>query len=114
MSQSCVPMLVQSTAGTRECDCLAHRFGNSADNALHERRYPTDMTDAGWAVVRPLLPAPGWMRGRGGQPEAYCHRAMLDQCREVRACGLLTRRLDLCGDGDSCRVGEVVEVVEGG
>lgn len=36
------------------------------------------MTDAQWAVVRPLLPAPGWMRGRGGQPEAYSHRAILD------------------------------------
>jgi hypothetical protein len=29
------------------------------------------MTDAEWAVVLPLLPVPGWMRGRGGQPEAY-------------------------------------------
>ncbi|MER5281427.1 IS5 family transposase [Streptomyces sp. NPDC002809] len=36
------------------------------------------MTDAQWAVVRPLLPVPGWLEGRGGQPEAYCHRAMLD------------------------------------
>ncbi|MFF4509442.1 IS5 family transposase [Streptomyces sp. NPDC001401] len=36
------------------------------------------MTDAEWAAVRPLLPVPGWMRGRGGQPEAYCHRAILD------------------------------------
>ncbi|MFJ2719149.1 tyrosine-type recombinase/integrase [Streptomyces sp. NPDC087437] len=71
-------MPVQSTAATRECDCLAHRFGNAADNPLRERRYPTDMTDEEWAVVRPLLPVPGWMRGRGGQPEAYCHRAMLD------------------------------------
>jgi transposase len=36
------------------------------------------MTDAEWAVVRPLLPVPAWLRGRGGQPEAYCHRAILD------------------------------------
>lgn len=78
MSQSCVLMPVQFTAATRECDCLAHRFGNAADNPLRERRYPTDMTDEEWAVVRPLLPVPGWMRGRGGQPEVYCHRAMLD------------------------------------
>ncbi|MFF8024858.1 hypothetical protein ACFZDJ_27920 [Streptomyces sp. NPDC007896] len=27
------------------------------------------MTDAEWAVVRPLLPVPGWMRGQGRQPE---------------------------------------------
>ncbi|MEU1368284.1 transposase [Streptomyces sp. NPDC005803] len=39
------------------------------------------MTDAEWAVVRPLLPVPRWMRGRGGQPEAYTHRAMLDAAR---------------------------------
>ncbi|WP_374704618.1 transposase [Streptomyces sp. NL15-2K] len=39
------------------------------------------MTDTEWAVVRPLLPVPGWMRGRGGRPEAYCHRAMLDAIR---------------------------------
>lgn len=32
-------------------------------------------------MVRPLLPVPGWLRGRGGQPEAYCHRAMLDAIR---------------------------------
>ncbi|MFE4874669.1 IS5 family transposase [Streptomyces sp. NPDC056682] len=36
------------------------------------------MTDAQWAAVRPLLPVPGWLKGRGGQPEAYCHRLMLD------------------------------------
>jgi hypothetical protein len=46
VSQFYVPMPVQATAGTRECDCLAHRFGNAADNRLRERRYPSDMTDA--------------------------------------------------------------------
>ena len=30
------------------------------------RRYPSDMTDAEWAVIGPLLPAPGWMAGKGG------------------------------------------------
>ncbi|MFF7146435.1 IS5 family transposase [Streptomyces nodosus] len=39
------------------------------------------MTDAEWAEVRPLLPVPGWMRGRGGRPEGYCHRAILDAIR---------------------------------
>jgi transposase len=71
----------QSNSVTLACDCLAHRFGNAADNPMRERRYPTDMTDGEWAAVRPLLPVPGWMRGRGGQPEAYCHRAMLDAIR---------------------------------
>ncbi|MBJ7000150.1 transposase [Streptomyces sp. CRPSP2-6A1] len=39
------------------------------------------MTDAEWETVRPLLPVPAWLRGRGGQPEAYCHRTMLDAIR---------------------------------
>jgi transposase len=80
VSQSSVPMSGQSNSVTRDCDCLAHRFGNAADNPVRERRYPTDMTDGEWAVVRPLLPMPGWLRGRGGQP-AYCHRQMLDAIR---------------------------------
>ncbi|MFD3941007.1 transposase, partial [Streptomyces sp. NPDC058618] len=63
---------------TPSCNCLAHWFGNAADNGTRERRYPTDMTDAQWAAVRPLLPVPGWLEGRGGQPEAYCHRTMLE------------------------------------
>ncbi|WP_405863628.1 IS5 family transposase [Streptomyces sp. NBC_00005] len=36
------------------------------------------MTDTEWAVVREALPVPAWLEGRGGQPEGYCHRQMLD------------------------------------
>ncbi|MFE2936863.1 transposase [Streptomyces sp. NPDC059278] len=39
------------------------------------------MTDAEWAVVRDVLPVPGWLEGRGGQPEGYCHRQMVDAVR---------------------------------
>jgi hypothetical protein len=60
------------------CDCVAHRFGNAADHPERVRRYPSDTTDAEWAVVRPLPPVPSWLRGQGGQPEAYCHRQILD------------------------------------
>ncbi|MEV6740076.1 IS5 family transposase [Streptomyces sp. NPDC051104] len=81
MPQSSVSMPWQSTSVALECDCLAHRFGNAVDSGVRERRYSTDMSDEEWARVRPLLPVPGWMRGRGGQPEAYCHRAMLDAIR---------------------------------
>jgi transposase len=76
--QSSVLVSWRSSPVTWECDCLAHQFGNAADNPMRKRRYPSDMTDGEWAVVRPLLPVPGWMRGRGGQPEAYCHRQILD------------------------------------
>lgn len=63
------------------CGCVAHRFRNAVDYPERVRRYPSDMTDVEWAVVRPLLPVPGWLRGRGGQPEGYCHQAKLDAIR---------------------------------
>ncbi|MEV7394087.1 IS5 family transposase [Streptomyces sp. NPDC091215] len=93
MQQSCVPMAGQSSAVTWECDCLAHRFGNAADNGTRQPRYPTDMTDAEWAAVLPLLPVPGWMRGRGGRPEGYCHRAMLDAIRYLVDNGIKWRAM---------------------
>ncbi|MER7743588.1 transposase [Streptomyces sp. NPDC096538] len=39
------------------------------------------MSDAEWAVVKDLLPVPGWLSGRGGRPEGYCHRQMIDAVR---------------------------------
>ena len=83
----------ESTSATLACDCLAHRFGNAADNPMRERRYPTDMTEQEWVVVRPLLPVPGWMRGQGGRPEAYCHRAMLDAIRYLVDNGIKWRAM---------------------
>jgi hypothetical protein len=76
---------VQFNSAALSCDCLAHVYGNAADHPERVRRYPSDMTDAEWAAVRPLLPVPAWLQGRGGQPESYCHRQMLDQCHEVKA-----------------------------
>ncbi|MEU1562923.1 IS5 family transposase [Streptomyces mirabilis] len=93
MQQSCVPMAGESSVVTWECDCLAHRFGNAADNGTRQPHYPTDMTDGEWAVVRPLLPVPGWMRGRGGRPEGYCHRAMLDAIRYLVDNGIKWRAM---------------------
>jgi transposase len=60
------------------CDCLAHRFGNAADQPGRAPAYGTDLTDAEWQEIRPLLPVPAWLEGRGGRPEGYCHRQMLD------------------------------------
>ena len=75
------------------CDCVAQRFGNGADRPERVRRYPSDMTDAEGAVVRPLLLVPAWMRGRGGQPEAYCHRAILDAIRYLVDNGIKWRAM---------------------
>ena len=64
-------------------DCVAHRFGIAADHRERVQRHPSDMTDAEWAAIRPLLPVPAWLQGRGGQPEGYCHRQMLVASRRV-------------------------------
>lgn len=85
MLQSSVSASMSSNQASLECDCLAHRFGNARDRAYRRPRYPSDMSDAEWAVVRDAMPVPGWLEGRGGQPESYCHRQMVDQCREVKA-----------------------------
>ncbi|MFF4543386.1 transposase [Streptomyces sp. NPDC001406] len=47
------------------------------------RCYGSDLTEAEWQVVRPLLPVPAWFQGRGGRPESYCHHVMLDAVRYV-------------------------------
>ena len=43
------------------------------------RVYPSSSTtDAQWALLEPLLPAPGNTNGRGGRNEKYCRRLILD------------------------------------
>ncbi|MFY4719740.1 IS5 family transposase [Streptomyces sp. LaBMicrA B280] len=51
------------------------------------------MTDAEWAQVRVSLPVPGWLEGRGGQPEGYCHRQMIDAVRYVVDNGIKWRAM---------------------
>ncbi|MEU2159454.1 IS5/IS1182 family transposase, partial [Streptomyces sp. NPDC019396] len=65
---------VESNAPSPACDCLARRFGNAADGPDRVRCYGSDLTEAEWQVIRPLLPVPAWLQGRGGRPEGYCHR----------------------------------------
>nr|WP_229378081.1 transposase [Streptomyces sp. VRA16 Mangrove soil] len=51
------------------------------------------MTDAEWAVVRTMLPVPAWMDGRGGRPESYCHRQMVDAVRYLVDNGIKWRAM---------------------
>ncbi|MBZ6093660.1 IS5 family transposase [Streptomyces olivaceus] len=81
MSKCRVVVVAGSSPSTPGCDCLAHRFGNAADRPGRRPRYGSDMSDAEWAAVRDLLPVPGWLAGRGGRPEGYCHRQMIDAVR---------------------------------
>jgi len=57
------------------------------------RRYPSDMTDAEWAVIEPLLPAPGWMAGKGGSPGTWCRRDIIDSIRYLVHNGSVWRAL---------------------
>lgn len=68
MLQSSVPAPMSSNSCPLTCGCLAHRFGNAGDHPYRRPRYPSDMSDAEWAVVRDAMPVPGWLEGRGGQP----------------------------------------------
>lgn len=91
MSQLYAPDPVVFNSSPPSCDCLAHVYGNAADHPDRVRRYPSDMTDAEWAAVRPLLPAPAWLEGKGGRPEGYCHRSVIDAIRYLVAGGISWR-----------------------
>ncbi|MGD0928092.1 MAG: IS5 family transposase [Streptosporangiaceae bacterium] len=51
------------------------------------------MADAEWAVIEPLLPAPGWTRGQGGSPGSYCRRDIVDAVRYLTHNGPVWRAL---------------------
>ncbi len=63
MSLNTVPALTGSTAVTCGCGC-----------AGRGRRYGSDTTDAQWAILEPMLPAPA----ATGRPEKHHRRAVLD------------------------------------
>jgi len=50
-----------------ECGCLTR-----------PRRYPTDLTDAEWAVLEPLLPVMLCLTELGGRPELHFRRTMVN------------------------------------
>ncbi|MGE7440116.1 MULTISPECIES: transposase [Kitasatospora] len=39
------------------------------------------------------MPMPRWLEGRGGQPEGYCHRQILDVIRYLVAGGITWRAM---------------------
>jgi transposase len=51
------------------------------------------MTDAEWAVIEPLLSAPGWMAGQGGCPGSHCRRDIADGIRYLVHNGCVWRAL---------------------
>jgi transposase len=57
------------------------------------RRYPSDTTDAEWALLAPLLPVPACRTRAGGRPETNCRRAVVDAIRYVTHNGCVWRAL---------------------
>ena len=55
--------------------------------------YPSDMSQAEWAVCELLLPAPAWLAGRGGRPASRCMRDIVDAIRYLTHNGPVWRAL---------------------
>ena len=55
--------------------------------------YSWSVTDAEWAILEPLLPAPGSTAGRGGRPEKHCRRVIADAILDIVRGGIAGRQL---------------------
>jgi transposase len=74
--------------------CRLARHDASPPAPTHRpRRYPSDTTDAEWALLEPLLPPPASGQGRGGRPEAHHRRDIIDAIRYVAHNGCVWRAL---------------------
>jgi transposase len=84
--------------------CRVESADHAADKAccrlaaLHHggvraRRYPSDTTDAQWAVIDRLLPDPAFLAGQGGRREAHCRRQVVDAIFYVVDNGIKWRAL---------------------
>ncbi|MFF0465791.1 IS5 family transposase [Streptomyces mexicanus] len=60
---------------------------------MRQRRYPSDMTDAEWALIEPLLPPPACETPSGGRPEKWPRREIVDAIRYVVDTGCKWRAL---------------------
>jgi transposase len=80
-------------ASARPGTAVACRCCPAGSRSTRDRRYPSDMSDAEWAVIEPLLPAPAWMLGRGGWPGIYCRRDIVNAIRYLTHNGPVWRAL---------------------
>ena len=55
--------------------------------------YPSDMSDAEWAVIEPTLPGPAWKQGRGDRPAGHCRRDIIDAIRYLVKEGICWRAM---------------------
>jgi transposase len=76
-------------AGAVACRCCPGGVSRSTRGRL----YPSDMSEAEWAVCEPALPAPAWRAGRGGRPASHCMRDIVDAIRYLTHNGPVWRAL---------------------
>lgn len=50
---------------------------------MRSRRYPSDTTNAEWALLERLLPTPACETSRGGRPEKHPRREIVDAIRYI-------------------------------
>ena len=75
--------------GPASCRCCP----DGASRSNRARGYPSDMSEAEWAVCEPLLPAPAWLAGRGGRSASHCMRDIVDAIRYLTHNGPAWRAL---------------------
>ena len=80
-------------ASSRPGGAVACRCCPAGSHSTRARRYPSGMSDAEWAVIEPLLPAPGWMLGQGGSPGTCCRRDIVNAIRYLTRNGPVRRAL---------------------
>jgi transposase len=95
ITTSTVPQsaVLRFSAPPSACNCVACRFGHGAAHPVRLPRYTSDMTDAEWQVIEPLMPEAAWRAGHGGRPEEYCRRTVIDAIRYVADNGIKWRNL---------------------
>lgn len=67
--------------------------GKATSAGCRPRRYPSDTSDAEWALLEPLLPTPACETAAGGRPEKHHRRAIVDALRYVTDNGIKWRAL---------------------
>jgi transposase len=75
--------------GAVTCRCCP----GGVSRSTRASRYPSDMSEAEWAVCEPLLPPPAWLAGRGGRPASRCMRDIVDAIRYLTHNGPVWRAL---------------------
>ncbi len=61
--------------------CPVTATPTSPEPSQRGRRYPSDTTDAEWALLEALLPPPACTHAAGGRPEAHPRREVIDAIR---------------------------------